>query len=81
MFDLSPGVHSTDARVKTVSSALLLAQQWKIWQLELPDNMSAEAWAALSKVISCGEVTWVDMNASAWRAANIQQKKSSPEGN
>ena len=55
----------TDEEVKTLCAALALAQKWRIERLYLPDNMGAESWMVLRKVINKGKVD--NVNVSKWK--------------
>ena len=51
--------------VKTLCTVLGFAKQWRITsELKLGDNMGAEGWDALSKVINKGEVNRVKVSKS-----------------
>ena len=59
--------------VKILSTALSLAQQWKIHTLYLPDDMREDGWRALTNVVGSGKVVDLHVSKEALSAADDQQ--------
>ena len=59
--------------VKILSTALSLAQQWKINVLDLPDGMRADGLRALIQVVGRGKVNHLNVSKETLNAADDQQ--------